>query len=419
MIHSHSRRHSQAGAGERAYRRHFPNVSMYLSPAEGLRPWGSGVGDYSVGSSRGSSECGTLQGLPTNHILAILGHGRPLSPTIRHEMEGEFGADFGQVRLHTGLAGQRLACLLGADAFTIGNHVTFGSGRFEPFSFLGRQLLRHELAHTLEADERDGRIYGWFTNAGNSGEHRYWLSDRETLVEVGRSTKTHETITREALNNLDSYGPNDDSPARRILKQWVADIDRYKPDPSRPPTELVVQGFRELSTLTVNVLHAYGAQDSPPGPAEIGMTNLDIERARRSGGGAIGTLLDGAVSNFNRGRFDHALTLLAISLHTIQDFYSHKVALRDQAGRDLRARGRDEALSWTDEIRRLRFPNARNASDAAQKNVSILEDDPNLDWRRYLNARHRTLEQLRDFVNRLPPEKRRILRSGWNRFRLR
>ena len=44
------------------------------------------------------------------------------------------------------------------------------------------------------------------------------------------------------------------------------------------------------------------------------MTNLDIDGARRSGAGAIGTLLNEAVSQFKRGAFDHALALLGISL---------------------------------------------------------------------------------------------------------
>ena len=86
---------------------------------------------------------------------------------------------------------------------------------------------------------------------------------------VSGSTKTHEVITREALDSLDSYGPNDDSCARRILKRWVVDIDKYKPrDSSQPPLELVNQGFSELRRMPVNMLHAYGAQDSAPGPAE-------------------------------------------------------------------------------------------------------------------------------------------------------
>ena len=364
--------------------------------------------------SMGRGCCGTLEGLPTTRSLALLGAGLRLPTALRQRMEDEFGADFRCVRVHLDAVGQQLSDRFGTEAFTIGKHIAFRQGRFQPQSLSGRQLLRHELAHTLSADERDGRIYGWFTNALNSGEHRYWLSERDTLFMVSGSTKTHEVITREALNNLDSYGPNADSCARRILTRWVVDIDRYKPpDPSQPPLELVRRGFSELSTMPVNVLHAYGAQDSAPGPAEIGMTNLDIEDARRSGAGAIGILLNQAVSQFSRDAFDHALSLLGISLHTIQDFYSHKVALRDHGGQDLRTRGKAVVSSWPTALRQQRFPRARNAEEAGGTNVSILEDDPNLDWRRYLNARHRTLEQLREFVDRLPPGKRSTLRNGW------
>ncbi len=135
----------------------------------------------------------------------------------------------------------------------------------------------------------------------------------------------------------------------------------------------------------VNLLHAYGGQN----PAAIGMWGSEAIQARLAGrgNGLIGRLLDAAISNFNKGHDAHALSLLGISLHTIQDFYSHNVPLRDQQGRDLRG------AALREDPRQLHALGIGSPED----NRTILEDDPNLDWRRYENARHRTADQLWNF----------------------
>lgn len=340
-------------------------------------------------------ECGTLEGFPTHDILAILGSGEALPPAVREEMQAAFGAEFGRVRVHTGLRAQRIAEELGAEAFTIGNHVAFRRGRFQPHSSLGRQLLRHELAHTLEAAGREDRIDGWFTTRLNSGTHTYSLDGqrRQVVVGAGGNVKTHEVITSEALNYIGGYGAG----ARRVIEFWVAEIDRWKTGSnslsdlaSRRSPGSTHPDFPELSALirdaggmaqAVNLLHAYGGQDSPA----IGMTISEVEQARLTGKGVIGNLLGQAVSSFNNGHHDHALHLLGISLHTIQDFYSHNVPLRSEVGTGRARRVVD--------LRTIGSP------------VHILEDDSRLDERRWLNARHRTSEQLREFARKLLPAK--------------
>lgn len=362
-----------------------------------------------------SGECGTLRGFPTASILALLEPGEALPPVVREEMEAAFDSGFGRVRLHTGFAAQLIAEKLGAEAFTIGNHVVFRRGRFQPHFALGWELLRHELAHTLEADGREDRIYGWFTLLLNSRTHTYRLGGQahQIVVGGGNSVKTHETITREALDNVGGYGAG----ARRIIGSWVAEIDRWK---KREPSTLsnlasrrssgsAQPDFPQLSAIiraagsmndAVDLLHAYGAQNSAPGAGDIGMTSLEVDVARLTGRGIVGSLLDEAVTNFNNGHHDHALRLLGISLHTIQDFYSHKVPLCDQVAVESTRSSR--VLSATD----LRVLGLR---EGGQENVSILEDDPSLDPRRCLNARLRTAEQLRMFVQRLQPAKKTTL----------
>jgi Domain of unknown function (DUF4157) len=76
--------------------------------------------------------------------------GEKLPPATRGFMEHRFGVDFSSVRIHAGAEDDRHARLLNAQAFTVGNHIHFRGGRFDPHAFLGRHLLAHELAHTLQ-----------------------------------------------------------------------------------------------------------------------------------------------------------------------------------------------------------------------------------------------------------------------------
>ena len=76
--------------------------------------------------------------------------GRPLDPAVRGYFEPRFGADFSNVRVHDDAEAARTANQLNAQAFTRGEHIFFGAGRYQPDDSPGRQLLGHELTHTLQ-----------------------------------------------------------------------------------------------------------------------------------------------------------------------------------------------------------------------------------------------------------------------------
>jgi Domain of unknown function (DUF4157) len=76
--------------------------------------------------------------------------GVPLEPGLRRGLERGFGADLGDVRIHAGETAARSARTLGAAAYTVGNDVVFGAGRWAPHRPEGRRLLAHELTHVLQ-----------------------------------------------------------------------------------------------------------------------------------------------------------------------------------------------------------------------------------------------------------------------------
>jgi hypothetical protein len=79
-----------------------------------------------------------------------LGGGRPLPGVVRTRMESAFGADFAGVRLHTDANAAQLSEQLNARAFTLGEHVAFGAGEYQPGTLVGDALMAHELAHVLQ-----------------------------------------------------------------------------------------------------------------------------------------------------------------------------------------------------------------------------------------------------------------------------
>jgi hypothetical protein len=76
--------------------------------------------------------------------------GRPLGAALRSQVEPLFGTSFHDVRVHDDAASHGHASALNAQAFTWGQHVHFGAGRYQPHTRYGLHLLAHELAHTIQ-----------------------------------------------------------------------------------------------------------------------------------------------------------------------------------------------------------------------------------------------------------------------------
>ncbi|HTI61070.1 eCIS core domain-containing protein [Mucilaginibacter sp.] len=74
----------------------------------------------------------------------------PLPVDTRRQMEKHIGADFSNVRIHTGEASQKANAAIGSRAFTQGANIHFAQGEFNPGTKSGKQLLAHELTHTVQ-----------------------------------------------------------------------------------------------------------------------------------------------------------------------------------------------------------------------------------------------------------------------------
>lgn len=78
--------------------------------------------------------------------------GRPLPGFLRSQLEGSFGQDLSDVRIHVDDRAERI----GTNAVTQGTHIHLPAAKYTPASAVGRQLIAHEVAHVVQ--QRLGKV---------------------------------------------------------------------------------------------------------------------------------------------------------------------------------------------------------------------------------------------------------------------
>ncbi len=76
--------------------------------------------------------------------------GQPLDRDTRTFMESRFAHDFSRVRVHSNAKATESAKAVNALAYTVGQDVVFGEGRYSPNILSGKRLLAHELTHVVQ-----------------------------------------------------------------------------------------------------------------------------------------------------------------------------------------------------------------------------------------------------------------------------
>ncbi|WP_246561309.1 DUF4157 domain-containing protein [Geobacter grbiciae] len=184
-----------------------------------------------------------LSGELDERIRALEGGGVPLGEGERAFFEPRFGADFSQVRIHTGSAAEETVRSLNALAFTFGQDIVFGAGHYAPDTAAGRQLLAHELVHTVQQNGKK------VIQRVGQGDQQPEEDQRNTCSGEELNQAVQEWIMPTALLRIiGQYGPLSGLPAETVLHRHDGYIGiRY----------LVVAQQGERGSGKINVYHVF------------------------------------------------------------------------------------------------------------------------------------------------------------------
>ena len=185
---------------------HAPDRRSPLSPAAilGLQRT---AGNASVVQLLGADEEATS---PVHEVIGK-GGGAPLDEGVRSDMEGRFGQDFSDVRVHTDASASKSAESVGANAYTVGSDVVFRTGQFDTSSAVGQRTLAHELTHVVQ--QREGPVDGSPAPGGiniSSPSDRFEQAAEQTASTVMAGGSPAAEVPEEAVQRVVQRDPTDD-----------------------------------------------------------------------------------------------------------------------------------------------------------------------------------------------------------------
>lgn len=163
-----------------------------------------------------------------DQLTASKGQGTPLPMDVKSEMEGHFGADFSEVKTHTGMPAQEMSSKLSAQAFTHQNDIYFNTNKFSPTTTPGKFLLAHELTHTIQQGAATVKQTGTKEEEPNSVKE----ATKGTFVTTKNLVKTPEP---EVVTLTDGEKPK--KAAKKKAHTKKEQVPAVKPDAAVPVSE--------------------------------------------------------------------------------------------------------------------------------------------------------------------------------------
>ncbi|WP_353544425.1 eCIS core domain-containing protein [Deinococcus xinjiangensis] len=126
------------------------------------------------------------------------GAGNPLPEAIQRHLEQGLNHDLSAVRIHDDAEADKLSKSVNATAFTTGSDIYFQSGKFNPNTQSGMELLAHEVTHTVQQSK--GQVgKGVDPDAGLESEARQM---GRQLAQMRPASKTPAPRHRPALTPI-------------------------------------------------------------------------------------------------------------------------------------------------------------------------------------------------------------------------
>jgi hypothetical protein len=187
--------------------------------------------------------------------------GQPLDAETRAFFEPRFGHDFSQVRAHVDSRAAESARAVDAQAYTMGLHIVFDHGRFQPETVPGRTLLAHELAHVSQQNQ-----------SPYAGVRRSEMSAASEL-QIGAANDAAERDADRVAGEVSA-----DRPGRVQVHQGAALMRKLRADrPNDPaPGAQVSSGSQSRPQTRAEVVEDYLRRLSPSGSPTIDRSSGDV-----------------------------------------------------------------------------------------------------------------------------------------------
>lgn len=243
--------------------------------------------------------------IPDSVNRTLQSGGERLSPSVRAFFESRFGRDFSQVRVHRESLAAESTRAVNAQAYTVGNHVVFGNGKYAPESPAGRELLAHELAHVVQQGA-SSKIYPQGGNKRvDSNANTSAMRGRDTpppapvrrrsplrlqrrsilqgIAGLFRGDDFSDAELREYLERIDSTGviedyTESDNKARAIVRRWYRGDSLFLLTPARKVLLIreMLSGFTGDTDeqAILQLLQGTGGSEFDDVLAQIGVDNL-------------------------------------------------------------------------------------------------------------------------------------------------
>lgn len=205
--------------------------------------------------------------------------GRPIDPHTRAVVESRFGRDFSRVRIHADADAARSARALRARAYTVGHHIVFGADKYAPATDGGRELLGHELAHTIQ--QRDEAA------PAPSGDPRGAVETSATGARRALANATAVPVAFPATGIGVARAPDEPTPLEEAfddaeLAEELRRLAEQLQEPHYPGRYWDVDRFERLEQERVRrgsarvppVARPAREDDEPTAPAVPGVTSL-------------------------------------------------------------------------------------------------------------------------------------------------
>ncbi len=132
------------------------------------------------------------QGALQSRLDYSKGGGNSLPSNVQTSMGSAFGADFSNVKVHTGSEAVQMNKDLNAQAFTYGSDIYFNQGKYNPNTSSGQHLLAHELTHTIQQGKTKSIQKATTRGAGGCGPPR--AIDEDNTGAKGAGATAHRQI---------------------------------------------------------------------------------------------------------------------------------------------------------------------------------------------------------------------------------